>query len=179
MRDKELRKKVLDYLERHNTMTLATTGDDRPWATTVFYASRGFILYFLSNPGTSQHGQNLAVNPRLGISITEDYPLKELDDWRRIKGIQLEATASLLTTEEEIIKAVETYVAKYPFTAPYLKGITTFPGVAAFLEKASRKLKFAPDFSASLGNRLYKVTPSRVWFVDNETSFEKRQEVSF
>jgi len=160
-------------------MTVATAGDNQPWATTVFYASDGFNLYCLSNPGTSRHGQNLTANPRLSISITEDYPLKKLDDWRHIKGIQLEGTASLLTTEEEINRATQTYVSKYPFVAPYLKSITAFPGVIAFLEKVSRSLKFIPNFSASLENQFYKVTPSRVWFVDNETSFERRQEVSF
>ena len=179
MNNEELRAKVLDYLSHHSTMTVATAGDNQPWATTVFYANDDFSLYFLSNPGTSRHGRNLTANPRLSISITEDYPLKKLDDWRHIKGIQLEGTASLLATEEEINRAVETYVSKYPFVAPYLKSITAFPGVVSFLEKASRSLKFIPDFSASLENRFYKVTPSRVWFVDNETSFEQRQEVSF
>lgn len=178
MEDRDLRARVLDYLKRHHTMTLATATGNQPWATTVFYASRGFSLYFLSNPTTSRHGQNLADNPHLSISITEDYPLKERDDWRKIKGIQLEGTATLLTTEAEIKLATETYVGKYPFVAPYLKSISAFPGVLALLEKASRRLKLLPDFSASLGNRFYRVTPSKVWFTDNETSFERRQEVN-
>lgn len=178
MENEALRATVLEYIERHRTMTLATALADQPWATTVFYASDGFKLYFLSNPLTSRHGRNLAANHRVAASITEDYPLAKLDDWRKIKGIQLEGTASLLTTEAELARAVETYVARYPFTAPFLKGIIAFPRVAAFLEKASRKLPFVPDFHASLENRFYALTPQRAWFVDNETAFEHRQEVS-
>jgi uncharacterized protein YhbP (UPF0306 family) len=158
-------------------MTLATTSDNQPWATPVFYANLGFRLYFISNPGTSRHGQNLVANHRVAAAITEDYPLETPGDWRKIKGIQLEGTARVITAEPELAQAVETYVARYPFTAPYLKGIFAFPRITAILEKASRRLKVVPDFSASLQNRFYALIPGRVWFVDNETSFEKRREV--
>lgn len=178
MNNEDLRSTVLEYLKSHHIMTLATTLDDRPWATTVYYASYGFNLYFLSNPLTSRHGQNLATNHRVSASITEDYPLEKLDDWRKINGVQLEGTANLVTTEPEIKLAVETYVARYPFTAAYLIGITTFPRVTSFLEKASRNLQFIPNLRASLENRFYQITPERVWFIDNETSFERRQEVN-
>jgi uncharacterized protein len=173
-----LRATVLEYIERHRTMTLATTLDNQPWATPVFYASLGFKLYFLSSPHTSRHGKNLSANPGVSASITEEYPLTKMDDWRKIKGVQLEGTARLLDTETGLAHAVEAYVAKYPFTAPYLKGMFAFPRIAAILEKASRTLKLTPDFHASLENRFYELVPERVLFVDNETSFEKRKEVS-
>lgn len=158
-------------------MTLATTLADRPWATPVFYASDDFKLYFLSNPISSRHSQNLDANHRVAAAVTEDYPLEKLDDWRKIKGVQLEGTARLLTAEDELAHAVEVYVNRYPFTAPYLRGIFAFPRIAAILEKASRKLKAIPEFSASLANRFYALVPEKVWFIDNETSFEHRQEV--
>lgn len=178
LNDKALRATVLEYLKQHRTMTLATTTGDLAWATPVFYANEGFKLYFLSNPKTSRHGQNIAANHRVSASITEDYPLVKISDWRKIKGIQLEGMASQLAAEPELAQAIETYVAKYPFTAPYLKGMIAFPRATAILEKASRKLQITPDFHASLENRFYELVPERVWFVDNETSFEKREEVS-
>jgi len=178
LENEALKSTVLEYLRQHRTLTLATTQADQPWAAPVFYANLGFKLYFLSNPKNSRHGQNLAANQRVAAAITEDYPLARLDDWRKIKGIQLEGTASLLTHEAELAQAVEVYVAKYPFTAPYLKGMFAFPRITTILEKAGRSLKVVPDFSASLENRFYQLTPERVWFVDNETSFEHRKEVS-
>jgi len=174
-----LRATVLEYIKQHHTMTLATTLDNQPWATPIFYASDGFKLYFLSSPRTSRHGKNLSANPKVSASITEDYPLKQLNDWQKIQGIQLEGIAKLLVNEAELAQVVTVYVTKYPFTAPYLKGMFTFPRVMAILEKASHNLKLISNFRASLENRFYELVPEKIWFVDNKTSFEKRREVSF
>lgn len=174
---KELREVVLEYLNKHNTMTLATARDNIPWAATVFYANDGFILYFISNPNSSLHCQNVRRNHHVAITIDEDYPLKAANDWRKVRGIQMEGIAEMLTDKEEIYQAVKAYTGKYPFTSVYLKSIFSFPGVVSFLNKLVEKLKFIPDFTASPENRFYKVVPTKVWFVNNETSFEERQEV--
>ena len=71
-------------------MTLATSAGDLPWAATVFYASDGLRLYFFSAP-ESRHCQNLAANGRVAVTVQEDY-----QDWRKIKGIQLEGRAELV-----------------------------------------------------------------------------------
>src|ERR1041385_7813517 len=104
----ELKRRVLDYMESHNTMTLATTHGESPWAATVFYASDGLKLYFFSAPD-SRHCQNLAVNPRVAVTIQEDY-----HDWRRIKGIQLEGRVALVEGVLEKAKAMAVYAVKYP-----------------------------------------------------------------
>jgi nitroimidazol reductase NimA-like FMN-containing flavoprotein (pyridoxamine 5'-phosphate oxidase superfamily) len=54
----ELKRQVLNYLQSHNTMTLATSAGDVPWAATVFYASDDLRLYFFAAPD-SRHCQNL------------------------------------------------------------------------------------------------------------------------
>jgi uncharacterized protein YhbP (UPF0306 family) len=175
----ELKMEVLEYLNRHNTMTLATAHDNAPWAATVFYANDGFTLYFISSPNACLHCQNIARNPHVAITIDEDYSLENPNDWRKVKGVQMEGVAEMLTADEEISRAVKVYARKYPFTALYLKAMFSVPGVMSFLNKLADKLKFIPDFTASSENKFYKVTPTRIWFVDNETSFEKRQEVIF
>jgi uncharacterized protein YhbP (UPF0306 family) len=175
--NEELKETVLDYLKTHNTMTLATTRDNRPWAASVFYASDGFTLYFISDPEVCWHSQNIAENPHVSATVDEDYRLENPDDWRKVKGIQLEGIAEMLTSEEEVARAVAAYVKKYPFVSIYLKSIIHFPRVISFLEKFAQKLPFVPDFKAVSENKFYKVVPTRVWFVDNETSFERRQEV--
>jgi hypothetical protein len=176
-RDEELRETALNYLKSHYTMTVATVRDNMPWAASVFYANDGFTLYFISDPEVCWHSQNIAQNPHISATVDEDYPLKNPDDWRKVKGIQLEGIAEMLTSEEEIAKAVEVYVRKYPFVSVYLKSLIHFPRVVSFLEKVAKKLPFVPDFAAVSENKFYKVVPTRVWFVDNETSFERRQEV--
>jgi uncharacterized protein YhbP (UPF0306 family) len=150
----ELKQKILSYLETHNTMTLATCTGDVPWAATVFYASDDLTLYFFSAPD-SRHCQNLAVNPRVAVTIQEDYK-----DWRRIKGIQLEGNVSTVDSVVEKAKAMAVYARKYPDVIK----VFTNPGSGVFY-KAFLRVKF------------YCVTPEKVFFIDNEESFGKRQEL--
>ncbi len=151
----ELRQQVLKYLETHNTMTLGTCSDDVPWAATVFYASDDFRLYFFSVPD-SRHCQNLAANPRVAVTVQEDY-----HDWQKIKGIQLEGTAILVDSIIEKAKAMAVYARKYPEVIK----LFTNPASGVF-HKAFLKVKF------------YCVVPEKLFFIDNEQGFGKRQELA-
>ena len=151
----ELKQQVLKYLETHNTMTLGTCPDDVPWAATVFYASDDFRLYFFSVPD-SRHCQNLAANPRVAVTVQEDY-----HDWKKIKGIQLEGTAILVDSIIEKAKAMAVYARKYPEVIR----LFTNPASGVF-HKAFLKVKF------------YCVVPEKLFFIDNEEGFGKRQELA-
>jgi uncharacterized protein len=150
-----LKRQILDYMESHNTMTLATSQGESPWAATVFYASDGLKLYFFSAPD-SRHCQNLAANARVAVTIQEDY-----HDWRRIKGIQLEGHVAALDSIIEKGKAMAVYARKYPDVVK----IFSNPESGA-LYKAFLKVKF------------YRVIPERVYYIDNEQGFGKRQELA-
>src|SRR5690348_4059787 len=151
----ELKRQVLGYMESHNTMTLATAQGESPWAATVFYASDGLKLYFFSAPD-SRHCQNLAANPRVAVTIQEDY-----HDWRKIKGIQLEGRVALVDGVLEKTKAMAIYAAKYP----EIIKLFTNPASGLFY-KAFLKVKF------------YCVMPDKVFFIDNTQGFGKRQELT-
>ena len=150
----DLKQQVLDYLHTHNTMTLATCAGDVPWASTVFYASDELKLYFFSVP-QSRHCQNLAVNSQVAVTIQEDYK-----DWRRIKGIQLEGKGLPVDSVIDKAKAMAVYTRKFP---EVIKLFTT-PGSGAFYQ-AFLKVKF------------YCVVPERIFYIDNEQGFGKRQEL--
>jgi uncharacterized protein YhbP (UPF0306 family) len=151
----ELKEQILDYLRSHNTMTLATTVGDLPWAATVFFASEDLHLYFFSAPD-SRHCQNLAANPRVAVTIQEDY-----QDWRKIKGIQLEGRVALVDGMLEKTKAMAIYAVKYP----EIIKLFTNPASELFY-KAFLKVKF------------YCVMPDKVFFIDNAQGFGKRQELT-
>ena len=151
----DLEEQVLEYLRTHNTMTLGTCRDGVPWNATVFYASDGFQLYFFSAPD-SRHCTNLADNPRVAVTVQEDYR-----DWREIKGIQLEGTVELVDSVIAKGKALAVYARKYPgiiklFTDP----------ASGIYHKAFLKVKF------------YRVTPERLYYIDNQQGFGKRQELT-
>ena len=135
-------------------MTLGTCLGDIPWAATVFYASDDLRLYFFSVPD-SRHCQNLAANPRVAVTVQEDY-----HDWQKIKGIQLEGTAILVDSIIEKAKAMAVYARKYPEVIK----LFTNPASGLFY-KAFLKVKF------------YCVIPEKLFFIDNEQGFGKRQEL--
>lgn len=150
----ELKRQILNYMETHNTMTLGTCQGDLPWAATVFYASEELRLYFFSAPD-SRHCANLAANPRVALTIQEDYR-----DWRKIKGIQIEGKVVSVDSVLERAKAMAIYAGKYP----EIIKIFTNPASGA-LYRAFLKVKF------------YCVIPERVLYIDNEQGFGKREEL--
>jgi uncharacterized protein YhbP (UPF0306 family) len=150
----DLRKQIVGYLQSHNTMTLATCAADIPWAATVFYANDDLHLYFFSAPD-SRHCQNLAANPRVAVTVQEDYK-----DWRVIKGIQLEGRVVAIESLIEKAKAMAIYAGKYPDVIK----LFTNPASGLF-------------YKAFLKVRFYSVMPERVFYIDNEQGFGKRQEL--
>jgi uncharacterized protein YhbP (UPF0306 family) len=150
----DLKRQVLDYLQSHNTMTLATAAGDVPWAATVFYASDDLRAYFFSAPD-SRHCQNLSTNPRVAVTIQEDYK-----DWRTIKGIQLEGRVVLVDGVIEKAKAMTIYARKYPDVIRLFTDSTSGVYYKAFL-----KVKF------------YCVVPERLFYIDNEQGYGKQREL--
>jgi uncharacterized protein YhbP (UPF0306 family) len=149
-----LKQQVLDYLGSHNTMTLATSVNDAPWAATVFYANDDLRLYFFSSP-ESRHCQNLAANARVAATVQEDY-----QDWRKIKGIQLEGRLELVDGVVAKAKAMAIYAVKYPEVIK----LFTDPTNGAF-HQVFLKVKF------------YCVVPEKLFFIDNSAGFGRRQEL--
>jgi uncharacterized protein YhbP (UPF0306 family) len=135
--------KVEDYLRQHNVGTLATCANGVPHASSIEYVSDGLNLYFSTNPQT-QKAINIRANNLVSLTVDEDYP-----DWTTIKGIQMQGIAQEVTNPEELDRALEVYVAKFPFVK-----------------------KFPPS-----PNRMYKITPSQIWLLDYEKGFGHRDRI--
>jgi uncharacterized protein len=148
-----LRRSILEYLAAHNSMTIASSHRNVPWASAVFYASDVFTLYFLSNP-KSRHGTNIAENSRVSVAIHEDY-----SEWRAIKGIQLEGLAERVRSPKAMLQFWELYRKKFPFVEAFFK-----PG--PLREVVQSKLA---------GIRIYRVIPNAIWYLDNSQGFGHRE----
>lgn len=156
MEEKALRNIILAYLEKHHTLSLATVNDGLPHAATVFYVHRGLVLYFVSSP-TSRHGINLSRNAQVSATIDEDY-----SQWRLIKGLQLEGTVKPVGGIQESGRLALSFIKK-------------FPDVAGFFispQQLGEKI-----FSKVEGVKFYELTPSRIFFIDNELGFGHRDEL--
>ena len=96
-----------------STMTLATQGaDGEPHAADVYFASDEHVnLYFFSDP-ISQHGLDIAHNPRAAVTI---HP--ESQGWEDIYGLQMRGEVQRVEPGLSWDGAWEKYVAKFPFVA--------------------------------------------------------------
>lgn len=79
--DNALKVKILDVLEHHNVMTLATIRPDGfPQATTVNYVHDDLILFFATD-AASQKARNIKLNNKVSVAIAS-----ETQDLYKLRG---------------------------------------------------------------------------------------------
>lgn len=141
---------VTEFLLGHNTMSLATSRENSPYAASLFYASDGLTLYFLSSPD-SEHSLNISLNPEVGVTISKDH-----SDWRTVRGLQIMGRAyEVREGEAELARGV--FEKKYPFLTELL---------------GSDKLPRGAGHYA-----FFKVVPETIRFIDNGVYFGYRAEI--
>ena len=93
--DETLRSKILDILQRHHTMTLATIRPDGfPQATTVNYIHDDFILYFATD-ATSQKAGNIKLNNKVSVAIAS-----ETQDFYKLRGLSMSGIATRVNEKQ-------------------------------------------------------------------------------
>ena len=150
--DAQAREHMLAFIAAHNTLTLATEQDGRPWASSLFYANDGFTLYVVSDPET-QHAKNLKGNPRVAVTIAEDHR-----DWRAITGLQLEGTCEEIGHPVDAARALAVYATKFSFIGDLLR--------------APKALG-----SAMAKARFHRINPHWVRLIDNTRGFGHKEEI--
>jgi nitroimidazol reductase NimA-like FMN-containing flavoprotein (pyridoxamine 5'-phosphate oxidase superfamily) len=112
--DESIKRKIIDLLDHHRLMTVATNRPDGwPQATTVGYVNDGLTLYFLCDPD-SQKAQNLARDNRLSLTIDRD-----VSDPMAITGLSMAAHAHPVTDPAELNKATNLLGQRYPEYAKF------------------------------------------------------------
>ena len=107
--DEAFRRKILELLDAHRIMTIATLRPDGwPQATTVGYVNEGLVLYFLCGRA-SQKAANLARDDRVSLTIDHDTP-----DIMRITGLSMAARATLVRDRSEAERILALLPGKYP-----------------------------------------------------------------
>lgn len=106
--DDAIRKQILDLLDQHRTMSLATIRPDGwPQATTVGYAHEGLSIYFLCGTD-SQKAANLARDDRVSLTIDHD-----TDQVMDIKGLSIAARAKRVKDEAEGRRIMGLLLSRY------------------------------------------------------------------
>jgi nitroimidazol reductase NimA-like FMN-containing flavoprotein (pyridoxamine 5'-phosphate oxidase superfamily) len=107
--DDTLKSKILELLDQHRLMTVATNRPDGwPQATTVGYVNDGMTIYFLCSP-QSQKAANLARDNRISLTIDHD-----VSDPMAITGLSMAAHAYPITNPAEVAKAMNLLGTRYP-----------------------------------------------------------------
>ena len=111
--DESLRQKILELLDAHRIMTIATLRPDGwPQATTVGFVNEGMTLWFLCGLD-SQKANNLARDNRVSITIDHDTP-----DLMAITGLSMAARARRVTDRREAEKVLRLLPLKYADAPP-------------------------------------------------------------
>jgi nitroimidazol reductase NimA-like FMN-containing flavoprotein (pyridoxamine 5'-phosphate oxidase superfamily) len=107
--DKSVTRKIIELLDEHRLMTVATNRPDGwPQATTVGYVNDGLTIYFLCSP-ESQKAHNLARDNRLSLTIDHD-----VSDPMAISGLSMAAIAEPVNEPSEMAKALRLLAERYP-----------------------------------------------------------------
>lgn len=140
---------VINYLQSHTVVTLATKTKADIWAAAVYYVNDGYTLYFLSAPHT-RHCQHIAQNPLVAATIQENY-----QKWTEIKGIQLQGVCSPIKGAERD-QAIQLYAQKFPIIG----------------EDAPSQITQALD---KIG--WFKIVPTELYFIDNSKGLGHREQI--
>lgn len=107
--DQENRKFIQDIIDNARDLTLATIRPDGyPQATTVSYANDGLTIY-VGIGKESQKAKNIRYCDKVSLTINADY-----DDWNHIKGVSMGARAQIVEDQNEIKRATECMVKRFP-----------------------------------------------------------------
>ena len=123
--DESIKRKVIELLDQHRIMTVATNRPDGwPQATTVGYVNDGLKIYFLCGR-ESQKTRNLMQDNRLSLTIDHD-----TSEPMAISGLSMAAYAYLVSNPAEAGRAMKLLSQRYPeyasFPAPKLEEIRIF-----------------------------------------------------
>jgi uncharacterized protein YhbP (UPF0306 family) len=136
MKDSEARALVAELLHSQTTLVLATSGD-HPIATPLFFAADAELnLYWLSSDD-SRHSRNLLAGPSCSVTV-----FAPVDDWRAIRGVQMEGEAGRVADREP---ALALYRRRFSL-GPELDGTIAASGVYAFRPRWLRYLDNAFGF---------------------------------
>jgi len=106
---------IIEYLNQHNVLHLATCKDNEPRSTPLEYFNNGLTVYIFSEGGGKF--ANLKVNRRVSYSICDPY--EPAEDFFGAAGLQVWGNASTFKKNDDLKKCEE--IIKYSRNADALK----------------------------------------------------------
>ena len=101
--EKDFEEVIIEYLNQHNVLHLATCKDNEPRSTPLEYFNNDLTVYIFSEGGGKF--ANLKVNPRVSYSISDPY--EPAEDFFGASGLQVWGTASTFKKNDNLKKYEE------------------------------------------------------------------------
>jgi uncharacterized protein YhbP (UPF0306 family) len=112
--DSAIRKLMLELIEGHSVLTLATLREDGwPQATTVAYANAGMTL-FVATGADSQKVRNIRACDKVSLTINPAVP-----EWAGLQGLSMAASAAVIDSRAEMLQAARLLKKKFPPLAEF------------------------------------------------------------
>jgi len=141
---------ALGLIERQKTLVLATSTNDRSWATPVYFVYLQPVFFFFSSP-KSRHMEDAMANQKTAACLFSDS-----DQWEQIEGLQMIGQIAAVKNKSEMIKATAGYLAKFPFARKMLYG----------------RGKAGMNLSGNVN--LYGFFPQEIYYMNNKMGFGTR-----
>ena len=154
----EGRQAALALVQAESTLSLATAGESGPWSAPVYFVCVNGSFYFFSSP-QSRHIRQALDSGKAAASL-----FHPADSWQAIRGIQMTGKLERIRSAALSMKAVVSYLKRFPFTREFFPENPT-PDPNAFFSR----------FKA----RLYAFTPTDVYYIDNRFGFGTRQRIDW
>ena len=106
-----LDKKIVEFINQHHLLTLATSKDNVPYCCNAFYVfnkENGSLIF--SSDTSTKHAQDFIKNPKVAGSIS-----LETKEFGKIQGVQLLGEIIKLKKGEGLEKASKQYFKTYPY----------------------------------------------------------------
>ncbi len=105
-------KRIVDFINEHHVLTLATCIENQPWCANCFYVYlEDENCFIFTSDDETRHVKEVVVNAKVAASV-----VLETDVVGKIQGIQL--TGTMLRPEDDLGSKVKmAYLKKFPFAA--------------------------------------------------------------
>lgn len=109
MENKEIDQRIVDFINKHHLLTLATSFDNKPWTSSCFYAwSDPNQAFIITSDITTRHGCEASLNPFVSGTIAWETRLIG-----KIQGIQF--TGEMTICEGQFLDlARKKYLKRFP-----------------------------------------------------------------
>ncbi len=154
--EKQLRILAKELIDAQSTVTLATCGNNVAWAAPVYYVFYKSAFYFFSDPASRHIVEALERGQASGAVHAP------ATGWQEIRGIQMTGTVEALSVGLEAAQVIGVYLKKFQFTKEFFSS-----GAAMDLDAFTSRFKV----------KLYRFTPTLMYYLDNRFRFGFRERV--